>query len=322
MEFVELPGTGRATSRIGFGCGRLVGGASLAENARLVEAALAMGIRHFDTAPSYGLGTAENVLGAALAGVTDATIATKVGVARPRAGGGLALARKIAEPVLRRSTALKSLALGALSRTTPRGQFDAEFVKASFEESLRRLRRARVDILLLHEPTPEAVTPPLTAYCDGLVSSGAVSLLGTAIDETSGPPIRFGTIHQCRFDPWRQSANSNEPFRILHGVLRHADALAGRAPPPAFAIAAEHARPLGWNPEDRPASAAVMLRAALDLNPNAIVLVSFKNMTRLKEILGRLGELSGAAPTLSQTDRDRRPARFDPHEPPVSGRRK
>jgi D-threo-aldose 1-dehydrogenase len=52
--------------RILFGCHNLTAGSSAGRSRRLVEAALSLGIRRFDVAPSYGLGTAEAMLGRAL----------------------------------------------------------------------------------------------------------------------------------------------------------------------------------------------------------------------------------------------------------------
>ena len=51
------------TQRLVLGCGHLTGGASTAESRRLLEHAKDGGIGHFDPAPSYGIGTAEDVVG-------------------------------------------------------------------------------------------------------------------------------------------------------------------------------------------------------------------------------------------------------------------
>lgn len=71
--------------RIGLGCARLMGGSEAASSRKLVEVALALGIRHFDTAPYYGEGASETVLGNVLGGVEGVTVTTKIGIARPAA---------------------------------------------------------------------------------------------------------------------------------------------------------------------------------------------------------------------------------------------
>ena len=92
MKMVLVPGIARPITQIALGCGRLNGRLERRSSARIVEAALALGIRHFDTAPSYGMGTADEVLGSVLSGVDGVTITSKVGIARPqyswKGGGG------------------------------------------------------------------------------------------------------------------------------------------------------------------------------------------------------------------------------------------
>ena len=56
IERVKVAGSTVIISKIGFGCGRIYAGSEIRSSARLIEAALTAGIRHFDTAPMYGLG--------------------------------------------------------------------------------------------------------------------------------------------------------------------------------------------------------------------------------------------------------------------------
>ncbi|MFC7496986.1 MULTISPECIES: aldo/keto reductase [unclassified Nocardioides] len=103
-----------------------------------LTAALAAGLRRFDSAPSYGDGTAESLLGAALASTHAshaATVATKVGRTR------MTTPNPYARP---------------LTPDAPRGgggfDFTGAGVRASLAASLRRLRREHVDIAFLHDP--------------------------------------------------------------------------------------------------------------------------------------------------------------------------
>src|SRR5579863_10687225 len=84
-EFVEIPGTGLKVSRVGLGTwamgGWMWGGTDLRESIATVHAALSQGINLIDTAPAYGFGVSEEIVGAALDGVrTQAVIATKTGL--------------------------------------------------------------------------------------------------------------------------------------------------------------------------------------------------------------------------------------------------
>ena len=121
--------TGEA--RIGFGTAAL--GRSLAkrERIRLVETAFDCGLTHFDTAPLYGAGAAEEALAAL---PRDAvTIATKAGYRPP-------------SPV--RTVAASLAGRAALARG---GHFARAEVRAGLAASLRRLRTSYVDFFLLHD---------------------------------------------------------------------------------------------------------------------------------------------------------------------------
>ena len=99
-----------------------------------VDAAWALGVRFFDTAPLYGSGLAEERLGQALADRPrhEYTISTKVGrVLRPGK----------ASPVFHGAPGLE-----------PIFDYSAEGVRRSLAESLERLQLDAVDIALLHDP--------------------------------------------------------------------------------------------------------------------------------------------------------------------------
>src|SRR5262245_58216688 len=127
---------GREIPRLGMGCwaigGPLYAGETPvgwrevddAQSLAAIQRALDLGIRFFDTADVYGAGHSEEILGRALAGRDDVVIATKLGnrfdpAKEQRAG---------------------SIADGDL----------AEGTRAAVAASLRRLRRARIDLVQLH----------------------------------------------------------------------------------------------------------------------------------------------------------------------------
>jgi aryl-alcohol dehydrogenase-like predicted oxidoreductase len=142
MRLIQLPGTDLQVSRFAFGTASLhhLGGA----RAQLehLEAAAAAGFSHFDTAPLYGFGGAEAALGSVFGDNAPVTITTKVGLYPP--GGGnqghwAMLARKGAGRLW-----------PAMSRAV--ADFGVARARASLESSLKRLKRAGLDLLLLHEP--------------------------------------------------------------------------------------------------------------------------------------------------------------------------
>jgi aryl-alcohol dehydrogenase-like predicted oxidoreductase len=86
MEFVTIPDTALTVSRIALGTwaigGWMWGGADDEESVRTVQVALDRGVNLIDTAPVYGFGHSEAIVGKALAGGRRrrAVVATKTGI--------------------------------------------------------------------------------------------------------------------------------------------------------------------------------------------------------------------------------------------------
>lgn len=85
MQYRNLGKTGIETSVIGLGTypigGWMWGGTDEADSIRTIQACLEMGINLIDTAPMYGYGLAEEIVGKAIKGRRDkAIVATKCGV--------------------------------------------------------------------------------------------------------------------------------------------------------------------------------------------------------------------------------------------------
>jgi D-threo-aldose 1-dehydrogenase len=147
------------------------------EQARaILEAAWGAGIRHFDTAPHYGLGLSERRLGAFLRDKPRGrfTVSTKVGrLLVPDPGGA---ARPDDE----------GFAVPAAFRRV--WDFSAAGVRASLDASLDRLGLDRVDTVLVHDPNEHAhqaltaAVPALTALREqGVIRSVGVGNRDTAL---------------------------------------------------------------------------------------------------------------------------------------------
>jgi D-threo-aldose 1-dehydrogenase len=137
-----LPDTSLALSRLTFGTSRLFSAGKRADRQKILAAAAAAGFSHFDTAPSYGFGMAERDLGDVFGDDPQVTLTTKTGLYSP--GGEdqswpAIFARKLAG----RFVPVLSSAIADWSVDRARRELDL---------SLKRLRRNRVDVLLLHEP--------------------------------------------------------------------------------------------------------------------------------------------------------------------------
>lgn len=138
---------------MGFGLWELSGGYGGVDEAAVtlaVHQALDLGVTLFDTAPAYGNGRSEQVLGRALKGRrTEALVVTKGGVHDSPGGGWYADSRPA------------SLMRG-------------------IDESLRHLQMDYVDLLLIHWPDPRI---PITEAMDGLqaiLRSGKARALGVS----------------------------------------------------------------------------------------------------------------------------------------------
>jgi len=108
-----------------------------------LAAALDCGFTHFDTAPLYGFGIAEQELGKVMTTHSgNTTIASKIGLYPP---GGMA---KSTIGVWSRK------GLGKILPTISKAVVDWSVSQAnrSLERSLRSLKRDCLDILFLHEP--------------------------------------------------------------------------------------------------------------------------------------------------------------------------
>lgn len=135
---VAIPGTGLTITRLGLGTGPLGGmytSVSDQESDELIESAFDNGINFFDTAPFYGLGTAEVRLGRALKKSKKAfVLETKVGRALVPATDTGTTIFEDADPTVKTVF-----------------DFSAKAIKRSIEESLNRLQVERIDLVLLHD---------------------------------------------------------------------------------------------------------------------------------------------------------------------------
>lgn len=148
-----------------------------------VEAAWQAGIRFFDTAPLYGHGLAEQLLGTVLRTKPreDFVISTKV--------GRLLRAGAPAEP---------GQAFMGTPPVNPVFDFSYDATMRSVEESLERLGLDRVDILLIHDPDDHFDEALHGAYpaLDRLRSEGTVKAIGAGMNQ-SEMLARFAREADC-----------------------------------------------------------------------------------------------------------------------------
>jgi aryl-alcohol dehydrogenase-like predicted oxidoreductase len=184
MDYLTLAPGLPASSRLGFGCGGVMGRVGRGPSLRAIAAALDGGITHFDVARLYGYGEAEALVGEALAGCRDkVVIASKFGLTATRAAGALRtlkpLAQKLAASVPGARSMMRSL-IGVA--TQPADRFSVPAARASLDQSLAALKTDYLDILFLHDCAADDLSDELAGFLDGQVSAGKIRAWGVASD--------------------------------------------------------------------------------------------------------------------------------------------
>jgi myo-inositol catabolism protein IolS len=163
MRYRELGNTGMKVSEIGIG-GWGIGGVQIVEGrpnsygaadddeaVRMIHWAIDQGINFIDTAPAYGFGHSEEVIGRAVHDRRDKVVLeTKVGEHYPDG-----------------------------KKTW---SFEPEFVRRSLDESLQRMRTDYVDSFVLHLPADGGVSvKQALAAMDAATATGKVRAVGASI---------------------------------------------------------------------------------------------------------------------------------------------
>jgi D-threo-aldose 1-dehydrogenase len=292
VEQIRLAPGGRETTRLGYGCSSIMGALGRRQSLRLLDAAYDDGIRHFDVAPMYGYGEAESCLGEFRARHHDITIATKYGIAPPKRGGVLRTVRRVVGPMLQRVPALKrrvARAASAVAAPAEKSRFSADEARSSLENSLRYLRTDFIDIWLLHEAEASDLTDDsLLNFLYETVAQRKIGSFGVGSETGKLPALLRERPAYCQVVQHDWSILDRlEPqggaFHIHHRALTdHLHTLHAN-------LSADSKRCLRWseatgeNLARRETLAALMLKAALVLHPNTLVLVSSKNPAHIKE---------------------------------------
>jgi aryl-alcohol dehydrogenase-like predicted oxidoreductase len=152
-EFVEVPTTQLKISRVALGTwamgGWMWGGTDQRESIATIRAALDQGMNLIDTAPVYGFGVSEEIVGEALEGVrAQAVIATKTGI---------------------------EWRDGKVYRNATRARILQEV-----DDSLRRLRTDYIDIYQVHWPDPKVPVEETAEAMRSLFEAGKIRAIGVS----------------------------------------------------------------------------------------------------------------------------------------------
>lgn len=289
MRHVHFPLLGHDVSALGFGTASLGSRISPAIGRAAIERALEAGVAWFDTAPSYGDGLSEVILGEALgARAKDVAIVTKVGLVANPPSAMKKLVGDVARPIVAALPALRSLAKRARPDVARRLPLTGALVRDSLARSLDRLKVDRVAVLALHEPSLEDVrNPDVAAALVEARDAGRIGAIGIAGElsvylaaRRARLPVDVLQVANSPFLALSRRIAAIEPemkprFMVTHGVfgvdgaLERLTLLAKRDTATAERIAA-----LGYDGPPARAVSNLLLDFAFAANPGGVVLTS------------------------------------------------
>jgi aryl-alcohol dehydrogenase-like predicted oxidoreductase len=155
MEYAQIGGTGNRASRIALGTwaigGWMWGGTDEQESIRTIHAAIRNGINVIDTAPAYGFGRSEEIVGKAIAeigGRDKVIVATKAGLEWRN---------------------------GQVYRNASRQRILSEV-----DDSLRRLGTTYIDLYQVHWPDPRTAVAETASAMRELYEQGTIRAIGVS----------------------------------------------------------------------------------------------------------------------------------------------
>jgi aryl-alcohol dehydrogenase-like predicted oxidoreductase len=194
MEQITIGSSGLKTSRIGLGTwaigGWMWGGSDEAQSIATIRSAVERGVTLIDTAPVYGFGRSEEIVGKALAESSlrdKVMIATKVGLAWKN---------------------------GAIYRDSSPAR-----IRQEIEDSLRRLRTDAIDLYQVHWPDLETPIWETARMLEDLRSQGKIRAIGVS---------NYSSVQIDTFRPVAKLDAVQSPYNLFEreieaDVLPHAE---------------------------------------------------------------------------------------------------
>jgi methylglyoxal reductase len=164
MEIRQIGASGVRASAIGLGTwaigGWMWGGTDEAESISAIRAAIDAGVTLIDTAPAYGMGRSEEIVGKAIAGRRDEVVlATKCGLVWHTTRGNYFLDQD-GRPVHR--------------------YLGPESIAFEVEQSLRRLGTDRIDLYITHWQDPTTPIAETVGALQDLKQAGKIRAIGAS----------------------------------------------------------------------------------------------------------------------------------------------
>jgi aryl-alcohol dehydrogenase-like predicted oxidoreductase len=331
VSFLSRSSSQHQLSKLGFGTSGIMGSSmTAAGRLRLLEAAFDQGVRHFDTAPLYGMGLAEEVLAIFARGRrSDITITSKFGLLPPSIHPLLRPALPIARTINRHlcghlspqhqdmaNRAIRALPVvgtssfpgtpGSSSPGTGNHPYKPAEIRHGLEESLRKLRTDYIDFYLLDECQSGNLDEEVISLLDALVVEGKIRAYGLGSGRKSSReilcnnPTFRGVVqipdHLLNHDtPWFVERAQSPLF--THSVLRTPLRSASYRPTLDLLLI-RWAEQLDEDPRQPELLTALLVTGALLNNPHGCVLFSTSKVQRITSYVDTLQRFPAGAQAL------------------------
>ncbi len=285
METITLGRTSIRVSQLGYGTAGLMRCRTERARMNMLAAAFDSGITHYDTAPIYGLGECERLLGRFGRGKRRAiTVTTKFGLRLNRAAASLSNVQSFARRLLSASPTIAAAVRARAKVLYKPPAFSAEQAQTSLEASLRTMRTDYVDFFLLHECSVETrVTEDLLICLERLRRDGKVRAFGIATNFQHGRAFQALYPALCDVMQFESDALNPNVLRLrlgntLPALITHSvftSALPGlRAALMADPVLTRHwSETLAVDVTEPATLARLLLTLAIADNPTGVVLV-------------------------------------------------
>lgn len=170
-----------STDNLGFGCVSLTSYSFVKDAENILSTAFNGGIKHFDTAPLYGNGYSEKILGKFIKDKRDkVTITTKCGLGnlhQPGININIALLVNSLKRKFR-----KEILSNSIEQPTPLNfrSIYLDYVQRSLSNSLKNLQTDYIDYYFLHEALPVFLTDEALSFLINRKQEGVIRNLGIA----------------------------------------------------------------------------------------------------------------------------------------------